>query len=338
MHAGACPFGIGLGHESGDEAVLFGCRLDDALQHDGFIAGFQHIVAMAQHDLHLARCIFGDQSLGRQVLHFAPGIKVLEKRGEIIRVLKMIGLVVLRPRLINECLRRLRFSFQRRLAIQQEEFQFNSAHGEHVEVGLETVDDAFKGIARIGIVLLALKVMQLGDILGGGHIDPWHAVHGAGHGPEQQVAVAFIENKACFGHVLPRDIQHGSRDGQEAAILPAGHHFITAQNLAADNAARICPDNVDAFNVGIGIQESLGFGPKARSDIGRHFFLPFPPLAETRQLASSAGSGPAMEQFIDVLVFRCRANEHHIVEWRDHHAAVQEIVMHRPVNGLVNHL
>ena len=76
--------------------------LDQALQHDAFIAGLQHIGAMAQHDFHLPRRIFRDQGFGRQALRLAIGVEVLEEGREVIEVLQVIGLVMLRPMLVDE--------------------------------------------------------------------------------------------------------------------------------------------------------------------------------------------------------------------------------------------
>ena len=81
--------------------MLFGCRLDQALQHDSFVAGFEHVVAVAQHDFHLARRVFADQGFGGQALYIAVGIEILEERREVIDVLQVIGLVVLLARVIG---------------------------------------------------------------------------------------------------------------------------------------------------------------------------------------------------------------------------------------------
>ncbi len=102
VHAGAGPLGVGLGHEGGRHAVLFGGGLDQALEHDAFIAGLQHISPVAQHDFHLPRRIFRDQGFGRQALRLAISVEVLEEGGEVIEVLQVIGLVVLRAMLVDE--------------------------------------------------------------------------------------------------------------------------------------------------------------------------------------------------------------------------------------------
>ncbi len=102
VHAGAGPLGVGLGHEGCGHAVLFGGGLDQALEHDAFIAGLQHIGAVAQDDFHLPRCIFRDQGFRRQPLRLAIGVEVLEEGGEVIEVLQVIGLVVLRAMLVDQ--------------------------------------------------------------------------------------------------------------------------------------------------------------------------------------------------------------------------------------------
>ena len=66
------------------------------------IAGLQHIGPVAQHDFHLPRRIFRDQGFGRQALRLALAVEVLEKRGEVIEVLQVVGLVVLRAMLVNQ--------------------------------------------------------------------------------------------------------------------------------------------------------------------------------------------------------------------------------------------
>ena len=176
MHAGACPFGIGLGHEGGAEAVLFGGGLDDALQHDGFVAGFQYVVAVTENDFHLSRCIFGDQRFGGQVLDFAPGIKIFEEGCEIIHVLQMIGLVMLRTRFIHQSLWCAWISFQCRLPVHQEKFKFNSTDGRHVQIILESRHDIFQRIARASVVGNAVEVVNFRHVLRRGHVHPRNAL------------------------------------------------------------------------------------------------------------------------------------------------------------------
>ena len=87
---------IGLGHEGRDQAMLLGGRLDQALQHDRFVASLEHIGAVPEHDLHLARRIFRDERLGGQALDLGKGIEIVKEGCEIIEILQMVGLVVLR--------------------------------------------------------------------------------------------------------------------------------------------------------------------------------------------------------------------------------------------------
>jgi hypothetical protein len=82
----------------------------------------------------------------------------------------------------------------------------------------------------------------------------------AGDGPQQHVAVALIEDEAGFGNILPRHVKDKGRDRHEAPVLPGGHDLITAQNLAARDAAKIGPHDMDAFNIGILIEKGLRFG------------------------------------------------------------------------------
>ncbi len=167
VHARARPLRIGLGHEGGAEAVLLGCGLDHTLQHDRLVAGLQHIGPVAEHDFHLSRRVLRDQRLGRQALLVAPVIEVLEEGAEVIRVLEIIGLIMLRARLVDERARRYGLSRQRRGAVHEEEFELDGAHGRHVEIGLEAVRHLLERVARIGVGGAAVEVVDRSHILRG---------------------------------------------------------------------------------------------------------------------------------------------------------------------------
>ena len=258
VHARSRPFRIGLGHEGGGQPMLFGAGLDQALQHHALVTGIQHVGAVAQHDLHLARRIFRDQGLGGQVLNLAPGVEVLEERREIVRVLKIIGLVVLRAVLVDERLRRHGLARHGRRAVHEEELEFDRADRRHVQFLLEPCDDAFQRVARIGIMRRAVEIVNGGSILRG-LFHPRHAHEGAGDRPHQHVAVAFVEDQAGLGNVLSGHVEDKRRDRHEAAVLPGGNDFVAAQHLAARHAAEVGPDHLHGVDIGIGIEERLGF-------------------------------------------------------------------------------
>ena len=68
-----------LGHEGRDHAVLACRRLDDAFQQYRVIAGQDRIVDMPQVNLELARRIFGDRGLRRNVLCLAPVVYIIQE-------------------------------------------------------------------------------------------------------------------------------------------------------------------------------------------------------------------------------------------------------------------
>ena len=228
MHAGAGPRRIGLGHEGGGQPMLFGNRLDQALQHDGFVAGFQHIGAVTQHDFHLPWRIFRNQRLGGQALRVTAGIEVLEERREIVEVLEIISLVMLRPEFIDLRFRRHGLAGQRRGAIHQIEFEFDGADRCHVEIGLEAADDFFQHTARIEVVRRAVKVRHRGQILRGGFIRPRNIDQASGYRPQQHVAVTLVEDQAGFGNVLSGDVENHCRNRHEAAVPPGGDQLVAA--------------------------------------------------------------------------------------------------------------
>ena len=66
-------------HETGNEAVLARGGLDDPFQEDGVIACQHRVIYVVQIDFKLARRIFGDRSLGRDILCVTPLVDIVEK-------------------------------------------------------------------------------------------------------------------------------------------------------------------------------------------------------------------------------------------------------------------
>ncbi len=52
----------------------------------------------------------------------------------------------------------------------------------------------------------AIEITDSGEILRSRLFHPGNAHQASWHGPEQHVAVAFIENQSGFRHVLPGDV------------------------------------------------------------------------------------------------------------------------------------
>ena len=94
----------------------------------------------------------------------------------------------------------------------------------------------------------------------GGFIRPRNIDQASGCRPQQHVAVTLVEDQAGFGNVLSGDVENHCRNRHEAAVPPGGDQLVAAQYLATRHAADIGPDEVDAPDGGIGIEERLGFG------------------------------------------------------------------------------
>ncbi len=66
VHARTRIVGNGFGHETGSDAVAASLGADDTLEADQVIGGLQHIFAIVQRQLILARRIFGYQRFSRK--------------------------------------------------------------------------------------------------------------------------------------------------------------------------------------------------------------------------------------------------------------------------------
>lgn len=174
---------------------------------------------------------------------------------------------MLGPGAIGERFRCPRRPGEGRLAVHEEEFHLDRADRRHVEL-LEALDNARKRIARIGIMRLAVEIVDGRDILCRWRLGPGNGDHAAGRGPQQEIAVAFVEDEAGLGNILAGGVEHQSRDRQEASVAPAGDEFVAAQDLATLYADEIGPDQVKAFDGGIGVEEALRFTLTARGNDG----------------------------------------------------------------------
>ena len=240
---------------------------DEALEHDGLVARFQDVGAMAENDLELSRRIFRDQRLGRQALDFGIGIEIVEERREIVEVLEIVGLVVLRPGAARRRARRQGPAGQRRVAIHEEEFELDGTDRRQAE-RLEAACDVDKEIARIGIVAAAVEIADGGEVLRRRLVAPRHRHQAAGNRPQEKIAVAFVPNEPGLDDIGSGDVEGEGGDRKEAAVAPGGHDLVAPQDLAALDAAQVGPHEVDALHVGMGGEERLGGVGLSGSDHG----------------------------------------------------------------------
>ena len=256
VHAGAGQLGERLGHEAGLHAVLVRHALDDALVAHGLVHG-QQGVAVLQGDFHLARGVFGNRRARRNVLGLAGGVEVGEEGFELFQFTQAIDLRASRsPAVGVKC--RLRPAVAVAFLVEQVKLQLAGHH--RVEtIGLERLDHPQQDMARVGVgggqALLGVHA----DLhRRGRHLPPRQAHQAAFEGIGAAVDIADVPDQPGVFHVVAVQGQAKDGAGQGPAALVDRQQFLAVQQLAARYAVGVEDEQLDHFDIGIGVQERAG--------------------------------------------------------------------------------
>ena len=159
MHAGAGIFLDRLGHEASGDAVAAGGGAHQPLQHDEVVGGLEHVLAVVERQLVLARRIFGDHRLGRDALRGSRRVDIGKQRLHAVQMVDRIDLGLAALAAVEHGLCRLHAAFGVALIGKQEELQLECAGRLQALVGKHR-DLTRQRMARVRRHRLAVEVVH----------------------------------------------------------------------------------------------------------------------------------------------------------------------------------
>ena len=258
MQAAAGQVAERFGHEAGNEAMLVGHALDQALVADAFIDRLQGVEAVLQGQLQLAGGVFGNRRAHRQALSLAGAVEVVEEGLLLFQLQHAIHLRRLRAHAVG-LHGRLRAAVGVAVLVQQVELQLHRHH-RVVAVGLETVDGALQHTARIaGGGRRALGRVHAHLHLAGGRGTPGLQGQAAGDRVGPAVGIGDFPDQTAFLDVLALDGQREDGAGQRAAVFVDRQQLVAVQQLAARDAVGVDQHQLDQAHFGVLGEEVAGF-------------------------------------------------------------------------------
>jgi len=245
-----------LGHEGREQAVLGGDPAHQALPLDRLVGRLQRIAAVAQHDLELARRIFGDERLGRQPHGASRRIELGDEGAELLQLGHAIDIDAVQAPAGRRRSWRLELSIGPAGGIDDIELQFGGDDG-YKSRRLQPAHHLREHMARIADIGPAVELPQAEQQVGRGHAHPGGALQCPCDGPGELVGVARVPHQPRLLHVLAGDVEAHDRAGQRPPLAIELREIAGAQQLAAPDARGVGHQRLRRFQVRIGLQEGL---------------------------------------------------------------------------------
>jgi len=233
-----------LGHEAGDHALLLGNRLDRALEIDRVVAGQHRVVAMLEIDLELAGRVFGDSSVGRNVLR---GAGVGDRVGEPLVIVEILQVIDLRGGVAftgGGVARGRGPAAGIEFAIEQVELQLYRDHRGQAALA-KALHHALEHFARIGGEHAAVGVFHCQQQLRHWPRLPRHWSQRARHRPADAILIADVVTQSGLFHGVAGDVGGDQRHRQTHAIRVYFFQCVAGDAFATQQAVHVGQDQVD---------------------------------------------------------------------------------------------
>ena len=233
-----------------------------ALEQDRVVDGTQRVGTVLERDLELAGGVLRHQRADRQAELARSGVELVEQRRHLVEPAEAVGVDAGAAFAAEHAGGRLEPPVGG--SFEQVELEFDRDHGREAR-RLAATHDPRQGVARIGRGRPAVQFEHRAEDLPGGPVEPGRTAERAGNRPAALVGVADGPDQPGAFDVLAGDVETEDRARHVAAGRVQRGQFLAGDVLAATDAAGVGDDELDGFDVRIGVEECLRFGRRAET-------------------------------------------------------------------------